>query len=663
MASSATADISPTELTDLRACVVLWESREARPESADPSWYLVLARRGLALGEPLFAYEVLAEAVERWPDNGALRKVLALALARSGATDSALELAGALYAAGHRDGEMLGLLGRIQKDRWLQRKDGRALARAIGHYAEAFRREPRNYYNGINAATLTSCAGRVRQARVLARRVLDICFDELAATPVTAGMLRTYLPWVPHPVPERAPLPDDRVCEDYWLLATVAEAALVLDVVPLAEAACGAARRSPEAGAGSLSSSRRNAELLLAARPDGEALLGRLFPRPRIAIFSGHMIDMPGRAKPRFPRRAVKRAATAIANWLDANGVSIGYASAACGGDLLFQDALGARQGERHVVLPHARDSFRAESVAPGGRAWVQQYEQLLDVATSVTAVSDEVTDAESYRYANRMIVGMARARARRIDGEVVGLTLWDGRRGKAGGTWSAVSRWLAAGVPVTVIDPVTGKAAPVASHRLPPVEDRPAPKFGRRETVALLFADAVGFSKLTERQLPLFIRHFLRPVGRLATAGKGRPITVNTWGDGIYMTFPTAADAGRFALRLRDVGARTDWETLGLPGHMNIRIGLHAGPAIRMIDPVTKQLNFMGSNVSRAARIEPVTPPGQVYCSEPFAALAEAEAIGDFVCEYVGRTAMAKKYGSFPTYRVRGLPAIRARR
>jgi adenylate cyclase len=62
---------------------------------------------------------------------------------------------------------------------------------------------------------------------------------------------------------------------------------------------------------------------------------------------------------------------------------------------------------------------------------------------------------------------------------------------------------------------------------------------------------------------------------------------------------------------------------------------------------------------VSRAARIEPVTPPGQVYCSEPFAALAEAESAKTIVCEYVGTTAMAKKYGSFPTYRVR---ATRAR-
>lgn len=253
------------------------------------------------------------------------------------------------------------------------------------------------------------------------------------------------------------------------------------------------------------------------------------------------------------------------------------------------------------------------------------------------------------------------RARARRIGGKVIGLALWDGLRGKGGGTGSAVTGWVGAGVPVTVIDPQTGRTHALEMERGLRLEDRPAPKFGRRETVAMLFADAVGFSKLTERQLPLFIRHFLRPVGRLAAAGNGRPITVNTWGDGLYMTFTSAAEAGRFALKLRDVGARSDWEKVGLPAHMNIRIGLHAGPAIRMIDPVTKQLNFMGSNVSRAARIEPVTPPGQVYCSEPFAALAEAESVNSFVCEYVGTTAMAKKYGSFPTYRVRPVAKSRA--
>lgn len=54
-------------------------------------------------------------------------------------------------------------------------------------------------------------------------------------------------------------------------------------------------------------------------------------------------------------------------------------------------------------------------------------------------------------------------------------------------------------------------------------------------------------------------------------------------------------------------------------------------------------------------ARIEPKTPPGQVYASENFAAIAAAQKITDFRCEYVGRLPLAKGYGTFGTYHVAG--------
>lgn len=627
------------------------------PASNSPLWHVALARRGLALGEPLFAYEVCAEGVERWKTHGGLRQVLALALARSGATESAHVAAEAVYKSGHRDAETLGLLGRIHKDLWQQHNDAQALEQAIRYYQMGFRREPKNYFPGINAATLTLCAGRTRAAHRLANAVLDICFKQLQATPATANQLAPLR----RPAQAAHTPAGGKACKDYWLLATIGEAALLLDNMALAHAAYRAARQSPDAGFGSLATTRRNAALILGMRADGAATLEPLFPKPHIAIFSGHMVDASRRAKPRFPRQAVPRAAAAITQWVGANAIAIGYASAASGGDLLFLDALKTHRAERHVILPNDHDTFTQYSVRPAGKAWVARYQKHIATATSVIVAGDEITDGEAYRFSNRMTIGLARARARRVDGEVRGLALWDGTSGKAGGTGSAIANWRAAGVPVTVIDPLTGTARPLKGARTN-FDDAPTPKYGQRETVALLFADVTGFSKLTETQLPLFIRHFLGPVGRLAASGTGRPLTSNTWGDGIYMTFKSASDAGCFALKLCEVGSRSDWAALGLPDNMNIRIGLHAGPAIRTMDPVIKQLNFMGSNVSRAARIEPVTPPGQVYCSEPFAALAEAEAVRAFVCDYVGMTALAKKYGSFPTYRVRAVPSVRGR-
>ena len=171
---------------------------------------------------------------------------------------------------------------------------------------------------------------------------------------------------------------------------------------------------------------------------------------------------------------------------------------------------------------------------------------------------------------------------------------------------------------------------------------------------MALLFADVVGFSKLSEEELPLFVDHFLGRVGALCDGSPHGPVQRNTWGDGLYFVFRTVADAGAFALALRDLVAETDWRALGFRADLGLRTGLHAGPVYARRNPVTGRPDYVGTHVSRAARIEPITPPGQVYASEVFAALAFAERAGGFVCEYVGRIGLAKNYGEFPTYHVR---------
>jgi class 3 adenylate cyclase len=62
----------------------------------------------------------------------------------------------------------------------------------------------------------------------------------------------------------------------------------------------------------------------------------------------------------------------------------------------------------------------------------------------------------------------------------------------------------------------------------------------------------------------------------------------------------------------------------------------------------------FMGSHVSRTARIEPVAPPGAVYVTEQFAAALVLDGRTEFVCDYVGHMAAAKDYGRLRMYRLR---------
>ena len=171
---------------------------------------------------------------------------------------------------------------------------------------------------------------------------------------------------------------------------------------------------------------------------------------------------------------------------------------------------------------------------------------------------------------------------------------------------------------------------------------------------MAMLFADAAGFSKLTEEEVPRFVQHFLGAVGDMIAKTRRSIVAKNTWGDGLYLVFSKTEAAARFALDLCDMVVQTKWADRELPADLALRIALHAGPVYVGIDPVTRTRTFFGTHVSRAARIEPITPSGQVYASESFAALAAAQDAKGFACDYAGQIPMSKGYGTFPTFSVR---------
>jgi adenylate cyclase len=126
-----------------------------------------------------------------------------------------------------------------------------------------------------------------------------------------------------------------------------------------------------------------------------------------------------------------------------------------------------------------------------------------------------------------------------------------------------------------------------------------------------------------------------------------------NSWGDALYAVTSSAPAAAEIALQLQDRLAGYDYATLGLDGSGGMRIGAHYGPAYRTTDLITGRITFYGTEVSKAARIEPVTPPGAVFVTEPLAAILALEARGRFRCRYVGRIPLAKKYGDYPMYRL----------
>jgi hypothetical protein len=96
-------------------------------------------------------------------------------------------------------------------------------------------------------------------------------------------------------------------------------------------------------------------------------------PPRKVALFSGHMIDAPGREKHRFPPDKEPVAAAAIAAALadlHAGPDDLCICGGACGGDLLFAEAALARSARLEIYIPFEEPTFLENSVNFADSDW-----------------------------------------------------------------------------------------------------------------------------------------------------------------------------------------------------------------------------------------------------------------------------------------------------
>jgi class 3 adenylate cyclase len=335
---------------------------------------------------------------------------------------------------------------------------------------------------------------------------------------------------------------------------------------------------------------------------------------------------------------------------------------------MLFAEALLERGGEVNIVLPFSKNDFKKASVnfIPNVNL-EERFERVLQNAATVVVLNEfgESSDGAEYEYCNQALKGLALLKGQFLGIDVMPLAVWDGRKGDGrGGTQNFIEYWEQRGSKVEVIYLDKVLYPERAAQALPPIAAaaaEPAPPKGEnpedvaeQEIKAMLFADIVGYTKLSELQVPPFVHHFLKRLSALMDSMKKPPIVRNTWGDAIYCVFDHVHDAGVFAVALREMVLSTDWTEFSLPDDLSIRIALHAGPVYPCFDPVLRRLTFLGSHVNRTARIEPIVEEGQIYASQAFAALSAAEGVTDYVCDYVGTKHLAKRFGTTPVFLVR---------
>jgi class 3 adenylate cyclase len=303
--------------------------------------------------------------------------------------------------------------------------------------------------------------------------------------------------------------------------------------------------------------------------------------------------------------------------------------------------------------LPFAADDFIEQSVRPQGEDWVPRFEACLAAAKTVRFATEDayLGDDQLFAYCSNLAMGLASLCARHLHAPLMQVAVWDGavNEDATAGTAADMSAWRKAGHPVRVVP--TGPDVDV--ERLPAWR-RPQVAPGRRDTRAMLFGDIHGFSKLSDAQLPLFTEKIMGTLGEVTRRHEQHIAFVNTWGDGIFVVFRDADRAAACALDMQDAMNAIDLAAVGLPETLKLRLGGHVGPVYELVDPVTDRPNYYGAHVSRAARIEPITPEGCVYVTETFAAVLALHNAGQFSCDYAGNTEMAKHYGRLRMFLLR---------
>lgn len=592
------------------------ERAKEATEPASPEEVLSLIERA----QYLQAYDLAARLIESGSSDVEIRWLAVLALARSGATTQARRRF-EQYGLGSVDSGSVaprlaenigGLAARLDKDmafatsgadrsRWAQRSAAR--------YQGMFERMGGSY-PAVNAATMWLVAGDTDKAEEAARVALDELGDQ----------------------------------DSYWDAATEAEAALVLGDT---DRAADAIERAGAVSVGHHSQraiTRHQLNIvceLLGIDPD----ISLPIANPTVAHFCGHRI-LPEGSTGRFSPEEEPHVAEELAETFDRLNVGVGIGSLAAGADILAAEALLERGAELHVVLPFARDEFIRTSVAPAGTDWVQRFERCLAEAEQVvTAVSGEyLDDPILFDFCSQIAMGNTLMRASALETDAHQVAVWDGMpTGGAAGTAVDIAHWRSTGRPSTVIS--------VGAEAEPP----PGPQAKRlRRIRGIVFADFAGFSTLSDAQLVTFQEIAMGGLASAIEPFQADLLSGRTWGDGLYLVFEDVAAAAECALALQDTIGALDFEEMGLHGLRGIRVAAHAAPVFDGWDPIAGTRLFYGSGVTQTARIEPRTPEGEIYTTEPFAALAILTGDRSFDTQYVGTLPTAKDYGEFPLFALR---------
>ena len=534
-------------------------------------------------------------------DNLRIQQLYALALSKSGAPESARDYLEPIYQVHADDPETAGILGGIYKELFKKEQDTRYALLSRDTYLKNFTLT-QNYYTGINAASMSAMVMQGGKSRDLAKQI---------TTSIKPGT------------------------EDFWELATLGEAYLLMKEKTKALEFYLRARKTAGSDWGKVISVYNQLWLLnhyLQVPKDLQAI----FSPPNVVAFIGHMIDHPTRVSPRFPASIEGPVKEAILGGIRSLNASIGYCSLACGGDILFAEAMEEAGAEVHVFLPFDKADFITASLQFAGNSWVDRFERLLQKFPVTWLTQERHAGMDDlFVLLSKTILGAAILRANTYHDQPTLLTLQselDMKR-KAGGTRDTIRLWpfpekrlnvnpdpLHPYKPEVAVEPAvipTGTAAKI---------NRPVLHMVFADLTAMPPQDRGRLAKKAEAQL-----------NDISTPSRDFEVTA----DSILALFDGETEAIDFFEGL--------WKDSAHRGGHTIKIALHAGPVY--LDDDGKKIPG-NKEIELIKKIAEVIPAGSICASSHFTVLLALK-VNKFQLDYSGVLRLRPDDGDTVLYKI----------
>ncbi|WP_293372854.1 adenylate/guanylate cyclase domain-containing protein [Nevskia sp.] len=401
----------------------------------------------------------------------------------------------------------------------------------------------------------------------------------------------------------------DRDNERYYLRATEAEAALLLGDDARAGIALAAASACMRGNVNARSRTRAQLRLICRQLGRDEHLLDALALPP--------VLFLPERLPDGFTIARLPSEASFVCGAL--NGPQ----------ELAITEHFLGCGVRVHLVLPAAREPLLARWQQRHGPDRAERLKRCLDGDVECSIAQGFLDDEDRWcaAHISATACGLSRLEARRLG-----------------------ARWQ-----------ILGDDDAVDGSRSPPAVDIP----GRRSLAAdgtpiarrfigTLFADFAGYSRISDAEQPMFQSAMIGTIADALREYRAQILLQHTWGDAVHVVTVDAETAARIADRIHGIVEARRGELGGMLAKLELRLSAHYAPAYEGVDPVEGTPTYFGSQMSFAARIEPVTPPGMIFVTEAFAARLMLEAPDRYAAEYAGEIELAKRYGKYRLYSLR---------